>query len=214
MTIVLVELSVESDSFGLGRVLRDGGDVHIDLARFVPTGEALVPYFWLETTDEGAFEKSVRANDQVTSLTPLDSGSNRTLYRIEWTDKPDGFLSLVMEHDLLVEEGSGTADRWQFRLRGPDHENLASFQKSLRERGISVEIHRVWKPDESSDDSYRLTAKQREALELAFAEGYFEVPRNASLASLGEQLDVTPQSLSRRIRRGLHAVLKNTVMNR
>lgn len=213
MSIVIVEISLPSDSFEVGSILHDHHDVRIELAQFVPIGEALIPYFWVETDDTAAFEDAVRADDRVATLTAIDETGDRTLYKIEWAEALDGFLSVVSEHGLLVESATGTDERWHFRLQGPDRDNLSSFQATLREMGIPVTVHRVWNPQVSNGDRYGLTEKQRETLELAFAEGYFEVPRGMSLTGLSERLSVSHQSVSRRMRGGLRNLLDNTLMD-
>ncbi len=213
MSIVVVELSLPSDSFEVGSILHDHGDARIELAQFVPIGEAVIPYFWVETDDTGAFEDAVRADAKVATLTAINETEDRTLYKIEWAEELDGFLSAVSEHGLLVESATGTDERWHFRLQGPDRDNLSSFQAMLREEEIPVTIHHVWNPRVSNEDRYGLTEKQRETLELAFTEGYFEVPRGVSLTGLSERLSVSHQSVSRRMRGGLQNLLDNTLMD-
>ena len=212
MSIAVTELTVPSDAFVLGQVLQDGGDVQIDLTQFVPTGQSLVPYFWAETADKAAFEESVRADDRVATLTKLDGGNERYLYSIEWATDIDGFIAALIDHNLIVEEATGTPETWWFRLRGPDHGNLSSFQQALSDKNIPIEVERVWKPNYPHGDAYGVSAKQREALELAFNGGHFTVPRETNLTDLAEDLHITPQSLSRRISRGLHSLLANTIM--
>ena len=125
----------------------------------------------------------------------------------------DEFLSVVADHGLVVKRAAGDADRWRFQLQGPDRENLASFQDALRDRDVPITVHRVWNPEVPDADRYGLTTKQRETLELAFREGYFEVPRGASLTDLSETLDVSHQSVSRRVRGGLCNLLARTLMD-
>ena len=214
MSVVVVALSVPSDAFTLGSVLHGhGGDAYVELARFVPVGESFAPYFWVDAADPDAFEESVRADDRVERLTALDSRGNRTLYEIAWADVDDAFLSVVADHGLVVRRAEGDADRWRFELQGPDHENLSSLRDALRERGVSMTVDRVWNPTVADEDRYGLTEKQRSTLELAFSEGYFEIPRGAALTDLSETLDVSHQSVSRRIRSGLHNLLATTLMD-
>ena len=213
MSIVMVELTVPSDSFAVGSILQNHGDVRIELAQFVPIGEALIPYFWVETDDTPAFEEAVRADHRVGRLAALDSQENRTLYKIEWAEAVDGFLSAVADHDLLIESATGTDECWHFRLQGPDRGNLSAFQETLRERGVSTTVRRIWNPEVTNKDRYGLTEKQRETLELAFREGYFKVPRDASLTDLGETLNISHQSVSRRVRGGLYNLLATTLMD-
>ena len=58
------------------------------------------------------------------------------------------------------------------------------------------------------EDDAEVTRKQEEALRLAHEEGYFAVPRGASLADLGEEIGVSSQSVSERLRLGLAIVLE------
>jgi len=166
------------------------------------------------TENKAEFEETVTANDRVEQLTALDTNGARTLYKIDWTEEPDGFLTTVADHDLLIEDATGTEDRWRFRLRGPDHENLASFQQALLAEDIPLQVHRLWNPEVPDDDPYELTETQRKTLELAFTEGYFDVPRNASLDELSGQLNVSRQSVSRRVRQGVHNLLSTTLMDK
>jgi predicted DNA binding protein len=46
----------------------------------------------------------------------------------------------------------------------------------------------------------RLTEKQREALEFALAEGYYERPRGVDLGTLAEELDISKSAVSQRLR--------------
>lgn len=213
MSIVVAELTVSADKIVLGQVLRNHQDVHIELTQFVPLGESLVPYFWAETEDVTEFEESVRADDRVGTLTRLDGGHGRHLYNIEWATEIDGFIATLTEHNLLVEKATGTPETWTFQIRGPDRGNLSSFQQELNDKDIPIEVTRVWSPDTPHANGYGVTAKQQEALELAFSEGYFNVPRETNLSDLAERLSITRQSLSRRIGRGLHSLLENTMLD-
>lgn len=213
MSIVTAELSVSSDAFTLGQILQDGEDVQIDLTHFVPIETALVPYFWVETSDFEGFETAVRADERVASLTALDGGSNKTLYQIEWATEIDGLLAALREHDLIVEEATGTADSWRFRIRGPDHGNLSSFQQTCHEHDVPIEVHRVRNPNESDLDRYGLSNKQRKAVELAFTDGYFAVPRETTLGELGQTVGITGQSFARRLARGLQSLIAETLLS-
>ncbi len=209
---VITEVSLPSGSFELGRVFREGTDARIELLQLVPTGGSLVPYFWVETDDATAFETTVRAHDRVDSLTVVDTGPERTLFQIEWAVERDPFLDAIVDHGLLIEAGTGTDESWRFQLRSTDRESLSAFQQTVRDHGLSVDIERVWTPSTTSMDRYGLTAKQREALQLAFTRGYFDVPRAVSLSDLGDELGITGQSFSRRLRRGESTLLSNTIL--
>ena len=211
-TTVNLEVSVPSETFALGRTFREQEGACVDLAQFVPIGGQFVPYVWVETDEPAAFERCARTDDRVAGLTALDSTECRTLYKVEWVDSDDEIVAAIVAHDLVLEDATGTCDRWWFRLRGPDRANLAAFQRDLLDREVSLYVHRVWQSASPGDDPYELTDVQRETLELAYREGYFDDPRAVSLQELGEMLGVSHQSVSRRIRAGLRNLLATTLM--
>lgn len=211
--IVTAEVSVSSDDFALGRILRGPEDLRLDLAQFVPLDDQFVPYVWADTDDQRAFEERVRADERVADLTPLDTSETRTFYRIEWHRLDDHVMSAIAAYDLVIEDATGTCERWRFRLRGPDRGSLAAFQQDLLEEDIGLYIHRIGRPAISADSRCGLTEIQHETLEVAYREGYFSTPRDASLSDLGELLDVSHQSVSRRIRTGLENLLEGTLVS-
>ena len=153
MSIVVAEFTISSDVFVLGQVLRNHEDVRVDLTQFVPLGDALVPYFWAETDDVPAFEESVRSDDRVASLTKLNGSHGRHLYSIEWATDIDGFIAAVTEHDLIVEAATGNRESWEFRVRGSGRDTLSSFQQTLRESDIPIQVERVWNPGDSQAEA-------------------------------------------------------------
>lgn len=212
MSIVSAELSVPSDAFILGQILHNGEDVQIDLTQFVPIKKTLVPYFWAETSDFEGFETAVRADERVATLTEVNNGSDKALYRIDWATTIDGLFAAFLEHDLIVEGATGNAASWRFRIRGPDHGNLTAFQQTCQDHDVPIEVHRVWNPTDPDTDRYGLSEKQVEAMELAFTDGYFAVPRETTLGKLGDKVGITGQSFARRLARGSYCLIAETLM--
>jgi predicted DNA binding protein len=56
-----------------------------------------------------------------------------------------------------------------------------------------------------------LTDPQREALRTAYELGYFAIPRGSSLEDVASELDITPSSLSERLRRAQTHIIETTV---
>ena len=56
-----------------------------------------------------------------------------------------------------------------------------------------------------------LTDKQQATLIIAYNRGYFNSPRDITLEELGEELGITPQAVSSRLRRGMSQILGNTL---
>ncbi len=56
-----------------------------------------------------------------------------------------------------------------------------------------------------------LSAVERETLETAASEGYFESPRSATLGTLAERFDVSKPAVSKNLRRGQRKMLERVV---
>lgn len=213
---VLAAIAIDSADFALGEVLSDGGtDTRIELTQFVPIDGDLVPYFWLvHSGDQETYEQHVQADPRVERLTNLDGGVDRTLYRIEWADDGlDGFLDALRDNAVLVEDARGTPDEWVFRLRADTQEELSRFQQDCFEANVHLDVQRVMhNPAPTGPNKYGITDKQAEALELAFEEGYFHVPRETSQTELAEIVGISRQAFSRRLNRALDTLVEGTFM--
>ena len=210
---VIASIAIDADDFVLGQALADT-TTRIELTEFVPVDNQLVPYFWKEHDgDQGEFEQSVRDHPAVAEITNLDGQVDAHLYKIEWTDEVDGFLSALRDQDILLEEASTTSGEvWLFRLRAVDQEELSAFQQDCYDRGVPLDVRRVVHNPDMSEQArgfVGVTPKQEKALELALERGYFEVPSDVSADDLGEELGITGQAFTRRLQRGHSSILTN-----
>ncbi|WP_217493319.1 helix-turn-helix domain-containing protein [Haladaptatus sp. W1] len=69
--------------------------------------------------------------------------------------------------------------------------------------------------DEEADPGYQfgLTQEQREALVLALNRGYFSTPSEITLDELANQLGITSQAVSNRVRLGTEKVLRSVLVS-
>ena len=210
---VVLEFSIDADAFQLGRVLSPLPETHVTLERVVPTNPAVMPYLWATGGDLGAFEESVRARSAVECFQAVDRLDGTGLYRIEWVDSPSDLITAIAETDatVLEAEGDGT---WVFRLRFPDHDALSAFHTRAVENGIPLHVEQTYTMTEAPERGRRvgLTPEQREALVLALRRGYFASPREVSLDVLAEDLGISRQAVSQRIRRGNEQVLRSALL--
>ncbi|AUV80486.1 bacterio-opsin activator [Salinigranum rubrum] len=207
---IVAEFTIEADQFLLGRVLRAGGGMDIEIERVVPASKQVMPYVWVSGGDRAAFEEAVRATDEVRELVHLDTIGDRSLYRIGWDETVESLIYGMVETNATILEAHGQ-DNWLFRIRFNDHESLSAFSEYCQIHDIRLNVRRVHNltADELDDDPFGLTSEQREAIELALEKGYFEVPRRATLSDLAEDLHVSQQAVSERLRRGTQKVMQS-----
>ena len=213
MTVV-AEYTIPADAFHVGQILAVDPGYTIRLVEFVPIGGGIIPYFWVEDHEEGfaTFEERVRGDDIVASLTALDGHTNKMLYRIEWAGQIDGLLEAFQTFDMAIETATGTTDEWRFRVFSEDHGTLSEFRQYCVDHEIPLTVERVYNPSPPDDDAaYDLTSDQLEAIRLAFDEGYFNIPRETTMTDMGDELGISRQAVSNRLRRGMVQLLEHTI---
>lgn len=202
-------MSVPAEDFALGpSVTADGGRLWLE--RVVPLGDAFVPYVWASGWSEEVVEGALREAAAVESCAVVDRTTDGLLIRVEWSNRTGGFLDAVVASGATVLEGVGERSVWRFRLRFDDDEDLAACYRECAERGVPVEVERVYGPEARPNVGVvsALTETQRETLAVALDEGYFEVPRRITLVELADELGVSDTAVSQRLRRGLVALLR------
>lgn len=168
---------------------------------------------WLESGDFDAFEAGVDDDPTVTEPRTLAETPTRRLYRLATTELMDGksMAPEIRELDLVRLEASATHEGWTTRMRFPDRDALAEFRSAHREQGFGFELRAVYSQPGTDDDVSTVTDSQREALVAAYEEGHFDVPQRSSQRDVADRLDVAPQSLSERIRRGTAALVETVL---
>jgi predicted DNA binding protein len=211
---VILEFSIATGNFRLGRVLSGPAGMRFELERVVPTGQRVLPFVWATGDDHAAFQSAVRTNSAVKELHVLDRVDGRGLYRIEWDELPTDLIAAIAAAGGSILRAIGH-ENWSFRLRFPTHEDLSQFHDNVLEHGLTLHVDRTYTLSGSGGhgDRFDLTRDQREALLLALERGYFATPREAGLDELADELDISRQAVSNRIRRGNEKVLREALLS-
>lgn len=211
---VILEFTVENEQFSLGRVLSGPPPMQIDLERIVPTENTVMPFLWVTGDDFEAFEQKVARHPYVKEFVALDRVENSTLYRGLWRGNNDDLIRGITEADGTILE-SQSNERWEFRLRLPDHDKLSQFHNFCTDHGIAIHIVRTYTVTERTESvkQFGLSDEQREALILGLREGYFDTPSQVSLDELADTLGISQQAISNRIRRGTKQVLREALLS-
>ena len=207
---IIAEFTLDPADFTLGSILCVQPDLEIDLERLVPTGKEIIPYFWVSDGDLDGFERHIHTSPRVNSITLLDTVGDSRLYRIEWEASEGDFVTGLTESKGTIQEAYSDAGEWFFRVRFPDHDRLARFYNYCLENNLtSVHLERVFSLTERSERAreFGLTGEQREAVVLAAQQGYFASPREVTLTELADELGITQQALSQRLRGALEKIV-------
>jgi len=210
---VIAEISISADDFELGRVMGLTPPATAELEALVPAGERAVPYFWVYNADSASFEERVLRESSVETIEVVDSFDDRVLYTIDWAAENDLVFRTIRSVDAYVLSATGTSENWEFELRFPSRDAMSTFQATCSDHHIAFEVRRVYNPsDPSQGPWFGLTDPQREALVLAVERGYYDIPRTCTTAELAEELGISDQAVTERLRRAIDTLTTNTVL--
>lgn len=172
-----------------------------------------VLFVWASAGDFAAFEALAPDDPTVEAITRIEDAGDRRLYRVQVADT-DGPVLYPLDDRLEASRlsVSSSADGLDVRLRFPDRESLSEYRPLVSDRGVEVILRGVYDQTDSAPGAeFSLTAKQRTALLTAVESGYYDVPREAELADVASELDVSTQSVSERLRRGVSTFVRNAL---
>ncbi|ELY51574.1 helix-turn-helix domain-containing protein [Natronococcus jeotgali] len=200
-TPILRETAVASSKLAVEQIYRSGDDT-----------TKLV--FWAYGDDPGAIEAALENDPTVAEYSLLEALSERRLYSAALTEWGTDLLiyPAAATNDISFRDVTVTGDgETRIRARVPSREALQAYRESCLERDLGFRLRRIFRESESETSPYGVSSRQREALLAALEAGYFDVPREATLAAVAEELEISDQALSARLRRGQAALLRNTL---
>ena len=209
---VIAEFRISSADFELGRILRVEGVTSIELESIVPVGEATVPLFWIHKSTRNSFVESVQRHPTVSNASAVDEFDDRTLFTLDWDANQDHVFNGISEFNGQLLSAIGTPEKWDFELRFPDHDALSEFTTHCEDAQISLEVTRVYNPTKpDAGPWYGLSDRQREAITLAVQNGYYDIPRGCTTKELADELGISDQAVTERLRRAIVALTTYTL---
>jgi len=212
---VIVEFSLSSPRLNLYDATTAVPDVTLEVESVDSVGDGhLTTVIIVEGGDLDAFDEAIREDPTVTDVTLLDELRDHSLYSYRYADETElRFYPVWLElgaAQLHIECRDGT---WHLRIRFPDRDALAEFQRICTREGVEFELNRIYSESGGTGPA-PLTDPQREALRLALDVGYLDVPRTAPLADVADGLGVSEQSASERLRRATRNLAADALSDR
>ncbi|KTG10626.1 hypothetical protein AUR64_08145 [Haloprofundus marisrubri] len=169
----------------------------------------------IQATGDGltAFDTALPDDPTVADAALLGEDDGWRQYRLTLSPAGDDASTYHMrtELDAVLLDAEATTDGWTLRLQFPDRASVSAYRQRCVDAGISFRLHRLYEKSPHGRTQYGLTAPQEAVLTAAFEAGYFEVPRRCSLADIGDELGISGQATSERLRRGLQTLLRSTL---
>ena len=210
---VIAHLRIPADSFELGRILELEDSATIELENMVPLGEKAVPFFSVSEEARESFERNVKNHPSVDRIVEVTRHDGERLYSLEWSVDRDVFFQGVIDHYGQLLSGTGTIDTWEFEIRFLSHDALSEFQEYCSNAHIPLEVGRIYNPVRPGTGMwYGVTTVQRETLMRAVRGGYYSIPRRMSTQDLADELGISDQAVTERLRRAIETLTDNTLI--
>ncbi|RKD93267.1 helix-turn-helix domain-containing protein [Halopiger aswanensis] len=170
-------------------------------------------FFEVYGGDFDRFDRAIADDPTVSEPSIIIDGGDFRVYRMRLTSRERLVLPRAADLGMRVLRAESAPGGWAATLEVPDLDDLRAFRTYCRDEDVDVIVDRLYHADEGDGDSggYGLTPVQRETLATAYDAGYFNEPRDASIADLADRLGVSSSAVSSRLRRGLRALVENTV---
>jgi predicted DNA binding protein len=209
----LVTARLPTEEFALEDTLSTVPDLSVECASLVTAGESgPLPLLWFQTTAPEMLAAALENDPTVTAADALVQTDDRHLYRMEWEPSLGWLCQLLLTSQAILQTASASERHWHVEILYPDRETLSQTSAYCEQYNLSFEIDSIRTLDPDQTTQYGLTSAQYEALTLACQMGYFTVPRETNLEEVADELGVSHQALSERLRRG-HQTLINTMLS-
>ena len=191
----------------ISEVSRSFPDATFRLLTGVPVRDRAMELGEIVGGDAESAAEAIRSHPDVVAYDSLYADEERVLARYESTEQRLyaflGRSSLPPEFPIVVEDG-----RFEFDLTAT-REQFEAVGAALDGSEFDYELLSVV---ETGDENAVLTDRQRDCLGVALREGYFEVPRECTLAEVADAVGIDKSTASEILRRGESRVLKRFLL--
>ena len=199
---LIAEVSLVCPDDELQAALSVGGGMYGLVEDIVVTdGRQTTFFLWVNGRWFDRFQRELARSKNVESVRCLEgkhAGDDR-LFRVVAERDPSVYHTYA-NHSASFVNASVSPDGWRYRLRFPDRDALTSFREDCLDADIEFSLKGLAEGT-SEIVAVDVTEPQREALEAALDCGYFQIPRETSLAGVAERIGISQQATSERLRR-------------
>lgn len=209
----LITATLPCEEFALAETMVAAPNVSFQCEKIVDTAEGTVlPLVWARLPDdEEILDTALAADSTVTEVQLLSEFDEERLYRMEWVDR-QVVTEMLLNEQATILNASTENGQWVLRVLYPTADGPSETIAYCESHGLTINVTAVREMDAEPAGQYGLTDPQYEVLTLACDRGYFAIPRQAELDDLAEELGVSHQALSERLRRGVEALVTDTLL--
>lgn len=208
---VIVEFGIPQEQLAFTELFEGHPDAVLE---FEPTVSGGTPVdgtlVWISGVDTDDGTDVMESLGIVESIRPLLERDGAYLCELVAETRYQRVWTALAENTAYLLAATGSRDGWRFHVLFPDRGNISPFIQDIQDLGLDICTRHVdtspFPRDEETPSEF-----QSRALEIALEKGYWEVPREASLQTIAEELGISDQAASERIRRGIKTLVDEEV---
>lgn len=205
--------SVAVDDFALAHALREVPAIEVKAEQLAAHSRHWVmPCLWVAGSDFEAFDAALEDDPTVSEVVAEAEYDDEKFYQVDWTEEIKQHLDVALDAQASLLHAETTNDDWRLTIRFASRDQFDVFRDHLTDNGISFSIENLTRTQTPYQFMGGLTAPQREALVAAVEEGYFAIPREATMDDVAETLGISTQSASERLRRGIEEFVQTMLV--
>jgi predicted DNA binding protein len=209
----IVRGEIPAEEFALYEALGSLPDVEFEVERIVQSGdEAAMPLMWIRNATVEAVEEAFANDPSIEEIELLSEFDEEQLYRMQWISEVEVVLQMLTNSHATITDAYGTDGRWYLRVLYPNRESLSKTVQFADDNGLTFDVMAIRQLEGEPAGRFGLTEAQFEALETAVEAGYYQVPRETDQSELADQLNISHQALSERLRRATGALIEDALL--
>lgn len=207
---MLLELSVPFGALGLAESDAPAQTISLEFERTVFAADYVSSLVVVTGDDDHSVATALRNSPFLKEVLLVEETDGEETYRISWGETLPNLIERIREAEGTVLQAHSHDGTWRLALRFPNQEAMSRFYSTYDDSEHPLTILRV----STSGPSFRtpgtgVTERQREILRRAWEEGYFDVPRRATLTELADRLNISDTATSQGVRRGTANLLES-----
>lgn len=206
-------ISVAVDDFALGDALRAVPEMDVEADRLAAHSRRWVmPCLWAAGGDFEAFDAALEADATVDNVITTAEYENEKFYQVDWTDEIKDRVDEALDREASLLQARTANGDWWLTIRFATRDQFRTFRECLSDQGMEFHLEDLLQATVPRQFMGGLTSPQREALVTAVDAGYFAIPREATMADVADALDISTQSASERLRRGIEEFVETMLV--
>ena len=204
----MAEIRVPAETTVLAEAFEQLPGLEVRMENVVATEQGeVMPFVWLSGGTDSEIESALAADPTATEIRKIDETDGEYLYKVTFVDGMHILTEIIFECDGTVLEATGRNGAWTLLLRFPERENFASAYDQFERYDFDVRIRDIHTLDGGSNGRGTVTEEQHEVLRIAHEMGHYDVPRETTLDAVAEELGISRQAASERLRRAHQGVV-------